>query len=124
MQNYPPEERRKRLIQILKNLPPHMWDKVESIRKGAKSRLSRHEFIWYALLQAMATMGNVRGAKGLLENKENYNKVTYRNLAKLSSSVRRKQLQRTLWNAKVRMPDKKAEWLVKCKAPIFSTSHK
>jgi hypothetical protein len=80
-------------------------------RKKEEKQLKRPDFLWHYMLQSFATYGNVRGWDGLIGNTENYEKVTYEALSKLSAARRLSRLEETLLKAKVRMPNKKAGWL-------------
>lgn len=103
-------EPRQRLATLAKELAHKNRDFLER-SKEAISELERGDFVWHCLLQSFATMGNSRGWNGLIDNRENYNKVTFDALAKLSPSQRLSVLERTLRDAKVRMPARKALWL-------------
>jgi thermostable 8-oxoguanine DNA glycosylase len=57
-------------------------------------------------------MGNSRGKHGLIDNEDNFRRVQFENLEHLGSGeARSRELHAVLHAAKVRMPDKKAEWL-------------
>jgi hypothetical protein len=56
-------------------------------------------------------MLNSRGYDGLIANRENYNRVTFKALSGLSPADRLERLDSVLRAAGVRMPGKKAEWL-------------
>ncbi len=103
---------RGKLIRLLKNITPKMKSKLEEIKKEGRKDSKRSDLIWHLLLQSFSTMGNSRGYDGLIRNRTNYNKVRFETLNSLgSASKRRNQLKSTLYDAKVRMPEKKAEWL-------------
>jgi endonuclease III len=57
-------------------------------------------------------MGNSRGYDGLFGDPANYERITFETLSLLSPEERFRELARTLSAAAVRMPDRKAEWLV------------
>jgi N-glycosylase/DNA lyase len=59
----------------------------------------------------MATMGNSRGYKGLIENSDNYREVAYENLLNQKNVERYKMILETLKKAKIRMAAQKAKWL-------------
>lgn len=89
--------------------------RVELARLKANHRdLERPDFLWHYLLQSFATMGRASGAKGLIESPDNYRKVTYEALAALPPSDRSNQVYETCRLAKVRMPAKKAAYIVAC----------
>jgi hypothetical protein len=80
--------------------------------KGRRTDLQRPDFVWHELLLSFATMGNARGASGLIHNRDNYERVTFDALKrKRTKKARIKELRAVLRSAKVRMPDKKAAWL-------------
>jgi len=72
--------------------------------------LKRADFIWHELLLlSFATMGNSRGAEGLIRDRKNYKRVTFDALKrKRTKKGRLNELRTVLRAAKVRMPDKKA----------------
>jgi hypothetical protein len=80
--------------------------------KTRVSELDDPDFVWYELLLSFSTMGNSRGKHGLIDNPENFARVQFKHLERLKSSeARLEELQVVLHAAKVRMPDRKAEWL-------------
>jgi hypothetical protein len=100
-----------RLVSVIKPIATKHQKTIDRLKKEER-RLKRSGFIWHYLLQSLSTFGGVRGWNGLIGNKENYSKVTYRALSKLSFAERLATLKETMWAAKIRMPDKKAQWLV------------
>lgn len=90
-----------------------MRDRLKRLKAEGIRDQYRSDFIWHFLLQSFSTMGNSRGWAGLIENRDNYDLVTFEALAKLSRSDRLVILEQTLKRAKVRMPLKKAQWLLK-----------
>jgi hypothetical protein len=99
-----------RLARVLRTLAPLHHDKLEEL-KTRECESNRPDFIWHFLLESFATMGSSRGYTGLIDDPSNYNKVTFEALLLLPPPDRRRTLKDTLRLAKVRMPDKKAEWL-------------
>jgi hypothetical protein len=89
-----------------------MRDRLDKLKAEGVRNQNRSDFIWHFLLQSFSTMGNSRGFAGLIENRDNYDCVTFDALAQVSPSERLSILQQTLKRAKVRMPLKKAQWLV------------
>jgi len=86
-------------------------NKLVVAKSGAKL-LKRPDFVWHELLLSFATMGNSRGAEGLMRTPVNYRRVTFPSLLKKRSSQSRlDELRTVLHLATVRMPDKKASWL-------------
>jgi hypothetical protein len=61
-------------------------NKLVVAKSGAKL-LKRPDFVWYELLLSFATMGNSRGAEGLMRTPANYRRVTFPSLLKKRSSV-------------------------------------
>jgi hypothetical protein len=88
-----------------------MEERLAELKRFGQQNLQREDFIWHHLLQSFATMGNSRGARGLIGDKSNYERVTFEALALLDATARREELDEVLRLAKVRMPDKKATWL-------------
>ncbi len=91
-------------------------DDVKQRLANSKSRaneLERDDFVWYELLLSFSTMGNSRGKHGLIDNEENFARVQFDRLKRLSSSeARLAEFREVLHLAKVRMPEKKAVWLL------------
>jgi hypothetical protein len=83
-----------------------------AIKKAGAALLERPDFVWHELLLSFSTMGNSRGAEGLIRTPANYERVTFRSLQKKRSAQSRlDELKTVLHLAKVRMADKKANWL-------------
>ena len=82
--------------------------------KDSVSQLERPDFLWHYLLQSFATMGRAAGWCGLIGNKANYNALRYDVLAKLSAAARKQQVTITCRAAGIRMPDKKAAFILGC----------
>lgn len=101
---------RQKLVNILKNLPLDMRNKLEELKREGQKELRKTEFIWHRLLVSFSTMGNSRGYRGLILNKDNYNKVTFDSLSRLSSNQRLKRLEDIFSVAGLRMPIPKAHW--------------
>ena len=106
------ELRRKRLLETLKQITPEMREKLDALKEEQKD-LEKPDFIWHFLLQSFATMGNVRGWKGLIGDHSNYVRVSFGTLSKLRHDERVTVIEGVLRDAKVRMPRQKAEWLSK-----------
>lgn len=102
-----PEGIRIRLSEIAKSLATEHVDKLNELKARAKE-LDQPNWFWHSLLVSASTMGNSRGFKGLIENEENYDKVTFDSLRKLSKEDRDRTLTETLRAAQVRMADIKA----------------
>src|SRR5690606_28523092 len=66
------------------------------------------------LLQSFSTMGRSSGWKGLIGNKGNYDQVTFNALSVLSNEEREAVVKSVCRVAKVRMPDRKANFILGC----------
>lgn len=104
------ELKREKLIMLLKNISPEMKRRLAKLKRECDS-LKRSDFIWHALLVSVATLGNERGYEGLIRNQDNYNRVTFDAISKISNSKRLAHIDKVLRDAKVRMPAQKARWL-------------
>jgi hypothetical protein len=105
------EVKRAALVEALKDRTPEMDRRLAELKQAGRAHLRRDDFVWHHLLLSMATMGNSRGARGLIDDTSNYEQVTFEALAPLAEEARRERLDRVLRLAKVRMPGRKAEWL-------------
>lgn len=101
------------LAPIVKRIARHKDVKTKLAQgKTRRKELDHPDFIWHELLLSFATMGNSRGAEGLIHNRDNYKRVTFEALKRRRTNVsRHRELRAVLRVAKVRMPDKKADWL-------------
>lgn len=104
---------RKRLVAVVSALAKEKRTDLEKLKEEAAG-LTRPDFIWHYLLQSFSTMGRAAGWHGLIGNQDNYRRVTYPVLAALSSETRRAQVQQVCRAAGVRMPDKKASYILGC----------
>jgi hypothetical protein len=104
---------RRDLVSVVKKVARREDVKIKLAEaKEHRSDLQRPDFVWYELLLSFATMGNSRGASGLIRNKDNYKRVTFEALRRKGTKKSRlKELRAVLHAARVRMPDKKAVWL-------------
>lgn len=102
------------LVPIVKRIAGHKDVKAKLAEgKTRRKELDRPDFIWHELLLSFATMGNSRGAEGLIRNQDNYRRVTFEALTrKRTNASRRSELREVLRVAKVRMSDRKADWLM------------
>jgi hypothetical protein len=106
------EQARKQLAVIIYPLVDEQAKYLERIKRESLKQMEREDLVWLSLLSSMSTMGNVRGYLGLICTRENYEKVTFEALSQLPSHKDRVHvLKATLRAAKVRFPDRKAEWL-------------
>lgn len=102
-----------RLVKFLTNLPSNMREKLEKLKEEGSEQAKRSDFLWFILLQSFSTMGNSRGWHGLIGTEDNYNRISYDYvISKVDKSKRLTHFDMVLRDAKVRMPTKKAEWLV------------
>lgn len=76
--------------------------------------ISRPDFLWHYLLQSFATMGRSGGWNGLIGNRANHNRVTYLALTTLPDLDRRPVARDVCRDAKVRMPNRKGDFIVGC----------
>jgi hypothetical protein len=102
------------LVKFLKNIPKKMKNKLDELKKAGYKQSQRDDFLWFSLLQSFATMGNSHGWTGLFETSQNYNRITNSFIKEnLKDEQLIKHFAQVLWDAKVRMPNKKATWLAK-----------
>ena len=106
-----PEDRRARLLKVLRHPTAEMQQKLDESRKRGRSFRQRPDLVWFLLLKSMATMGSSRGYAGLIQDKKVLGSVSYQALAQLDESNRLGRLSQAMRKAKVRMPDRKAKWL-------------
>src|SRR5208282_3834538 len=104
---------RNRLVAVVRRLGSEKRSELDKRKEGA-SGLDRSDFIWHYLLQSFSTMGGARGYSGLMENQENYRRVTYDALAALTPEARQAQVREVCRVAKVNRPNQKAGYIVGC----------
>ena len=104
-------ENRQILIEALSHLRPEWKDKLDSLRQIAQQLQAREDLVWHMIVQSLAGMGNNRGYFNLIENPINYRKISWLTVSSLSDADLVHELSGALSIAKVRMPEKKAEWL-------------
>jgi hypothetical protein len=102
-----------RLVSIVRALATEKRPELERLKQGY-SDIARPDFIWHYLLQSFATMGRASGWRGLIGNQENYRRVTYPALAALTLEDRDSQVRETCRAAGIRMPDRKASFILGC----------
>lgn len=105
---------RDRLVAVVRGLAAEKRAELERLKNEGRTGLDRPDFIWHYLLQSFATMGRASGWKGLIQNEENYRRVTYDTLATLTPEAREAQVRQTCRAAGIRMPDKKADYILGC----------
>jgi hypothetical protein len=103
----------KRLLIAVRPIAAARRGRLEEMKRG-RSGFKRADFVWHYLLQSFATMGRTSGALGLIKNQENYGRITYSALSKLGPKKREKVVQEVCRLAKVRMPERKAEYILRC----------
>ena len=101
---------KQKLIGVVREIAKAKKADLDNRKKAAAGGM-RTDFVWHYMLSSFSTMGNSRGAQGLIHNKLNYDRVRYEVLANMSSRQRLKVIENTFKAAKIRMPVKKAAWL-------------
>lgn len=104
---------RARLVAVTRALAAEKRADLEKHKEG-RSGLARPDFVWHYLLQSFATMGRASGWHGLIGNQDNYCRVTYAALDALTPNTRAAQVRQVCRAAGVRMPDKKADFILSC----------
>jgi hypothetical protein len=104
---------RNRLVAVARTLASEKKAELERLKRE-NSKLRRPDFLWHYLLQSFATMGRASGWQGLMGKPSNYRRVTYAVLANLSPRTRRAQIRQVCREAKIRMPAKKAGYILGC----------
>ncbi len=102
-----------RLVGVVRALATEKRSELERHKQGY-SNIARPDFVWHYLLQSFATMGRASGWRGLIGNQENYRRVTYPALAALTPEARDSQVRETCRAAGIRMPDRKANFILGC----------
>jgi hypothetical protein len=103
----------KLLALILKDVAEQNIEKLNELKQNHHD-IKRPDFIWHYLLQSFATMGNSKGWDGLIGEKKNYNRIVFDELETLSADERTKIVNEVCRIAKIRMPAKKAEFIIRC----------
>ena len=83
---------------------------LEKRKRQGRTIWNAPDFIWEQLLRSFSTMGNSLG-KLLMEDATLHDRVTYSAVARLTPRERRATLRLTLAAARVRMAERKADWL-------------
>jgi hypothetical protein len=104
---------RNRLVAVVQALATEKRAELDRLKEGCRG-LARPDFIWHYLLQSFSTMGRASGWHGLIGNQDNYQRVTYDALAALTPKAREVQVRQVCRAAAVRMPDKKAGYILGC----------
>jgi hypothetical protein len=103
--------RRAALIDAFCELPVHMRDRLEGLKRTGNALRQRNDLLWYLLLQSASTQGNSRGWQGLFGNADLLASVEYGALSFVEHGDREALILNALRVAKVRMPTQKAIWL-------------
>ena len=106
-------DQKAKIAEIAGDLAKKYEEKLQQLKDGYKE-LERPDFIWHYLLQSFSTMGRAAGLHGLIDNKENYSKVTFEALEKVDQSQREQIVQSTCRDARIRMPNLKAKFILSC----------
>jgi len=104
---------RDRLVAVVRALAMERRAEIDRLKAGAAG-LERSDFLWHELLQSFSTMGRASGRRGLIENQDNYRRVTYDALAALAPRARRQRVLKVCRAAGIRMPNQKAEYILGC----------
>ena len=104
-------EQAERLATVLADLAVTKSVELEEM-KPRSSTLERDDGLWKLLLQAFATLGSSVGYAGLIDDPENYNRVTFEAIEALEPTQRVPEVKTVMRRAKVRYPDRKAKMLV------------
>lgn len=106
-------EATKNLVRTVRKLAKANQSHLKQLKKN-HADLKRPDFLWHYLLQSFATMGRASGWVGLIDTPKNYNRVRYQAISGLSPASRRKQVLSACRDAGVRMPNRKAEFIIGC----------
>lgn len=100
-----------RLAGVMRRLAEAHRARLAELKRDARD-LERADFIWRSLVESFSSMGNSRGYQGLFGDPRKYEEITFEALSRLPASERQRVLSKTLAAGKVRMPDRKAAWLL------------
>jgi hypothetical protein len=98
---------------VVRALATEKRAELERLKEG-HAGLARPDFVWHYLLQSFSTMGRASGWHGLIGNTDNYRRITYPVLAALASEARIAQVRQVCRAARIRMPDRKAGFILGC----------
>lgn len=105
------EAKRQALVDALKQITPEMQKKLEGLKKWGEEKLEQPDFVWDALLRSFATLGGSVGYSELIENEENYRRVTFDALSKVDAGERTSILEDVFLTAKIRYPYDKVKYM-------------
>jgi thermostable 8-oxoguanine DNA glycosylase len=83
-------------------------------QKAHYEDLQRDDFLWHYLLQSFATMGGVSGWNGLIGDETNYRQMSFEALGDVPAANRMAHVSAICVRAKVRYPQRKAEYITGC----------
>lgn len=107
------EAKRQALVESLKHITPEMQEKLEGLKRWGEEKLKRPDFVWDALLRSFSVLGGTRGYVGLIENQNNYRRVTFDALSALTPDDRAAEIREVFRTAKINYPYKKAELMAR-----------
>lgn len=102
-----------RLADVIRSLATEKKSVLDQ-KKAGRIGLERPDFIWHYLLQSFSTMGRAAGWDGLIGNNKNYRRVAYEVIKALPPAQRLPHIQLVCQQAKIRMPNRKAEFILGC----------
>lgn len=111
--DYPSGNIREKLVAAAKTIAVAHHDYLEKM-KAEHAQLERSDFLWHYLLQSFATMGKASGWTGLIGTPANYNRLRFEVLGRLAVPSRKQQVELVCREAKIRMPLKKAGYILAC----------
>ena len=103
-------------VQLVAAVGPLVDEKRADLDRLKKNHadINRPDFLWHYLLQSFATMGRSAGWHGLIGEPDNYSRITYPALSCISEDQRLREVREVCQAAKVRMPDRKADFILGC----------
>ena len=90
-----------------------MQETLGRLKERGSKELERPDFVWHLLLQSFSTWGGSRGWEGLIGTLENYQRLAYEALSKLSPEARLKELGEVFAAAGVRYAPTKARLMAR-----------
>lgn len=102
-----------RLAEVIRSLAAEKRSTLEQLKAG-HTGLKRPDFIWHYLLQSFSTMGRAAGWHDLIGNEQNYRRVTYEAIQALPRELRGPHIRLVFQQAKIRMPNRKARFILGC----------
>lgn len=103
------EQAAQHLGRCIRRLTKNNQAALEARRHDATKLSKRRDLVWHRVLGAHATLGNSRGAEGVNARRSDF---AFEKFYKLSPAMRRRRAEKLFAEAKVRMPQQKARWLV------------